>query len=55
MKESNPDGVVEFTNDKVIDDETDFAWWVTYTLSKRYFTISSIKLNAKKTIHKYRI
>ena len=53
MKEYNPIEVAEITTPHGISEEPAFAWWVPYTLKKRYKLISDVNARLKLTTHKY--
>ena len=40
LKESNPVDIAEYVLSRKINNEPAFAWWVPYTLRKRYVIIS---------------
>ena len=53
MKESNTTEIAEFAKARNIDDELALDCWTPYVLRKRDVIISSVKLRARKTTHKY--
>jgi hypothetical protein len=53
LKDSNPVDVAKYAKARGIHTEPAFAWWVPYTLRKRYVIISSVQTRARKTSHKY--
>ena len=52
-KESYPVDIAEFAKDNGIDDDPALAWWLPYTLRKRFVVICSIKSRVRKTTHKH--
>ena len=55
LKESNPIKVAEYVTACDIEEEPAFAWWVPYTLRKRYRNIASVNSRVRKSSHKYGI
>ena len=53
LKESNPVDIAEYAVGNIISEESDFAWWVPYTLEKRYHIIAKAKARVLKNSHKF--
>ena len=53
LKESNPVSIVEYVVGNRISEKVAFAWWVTYTLNKRYHIIAKVKARFLKKSHKF--
>ena len=55
LKESNPVDIVEYATACGIKEEPAFAWWVPYTLRKRYMIVSAVSSRVRNCSHKYGI
>ena len=53
IKESNTVDIEEYAAGNIISEESDFAWWVPYTLKKRDHIIAKIKARLLKKSHKF--
>ena len=55
LKEFHSIEVSKFDKARGIADEPAFAWWVPYTMQKRYVIVSAIKSRIRKPTHNYGI
>ena len=55
MKESHPIELAEYVTALHLETEPNFAWWVPYTLKKRYRIIALINHRVIKSDHKFGI
>ena len=53
LKESKPVDNAEYVVGGRVSEEATFAWWVTYTLNKRYHIIAKVKARFPKKSHKF--
>ena len=54
-KDPTPWKLRSLRNQRGIDDEPGFVWWVPHTLKKRNSIISAMKVRLRKMTHKYGI